>query len=222
MKESYFEKIIREKLHFLYPSEHIAVDIRKGVVIGVVAVVVGMLLIGLVLSIKENKSKSITLESFKCPKEYDTREEYLESIDKFADYLLEVSPEITTEEGIIKRGEWFASEGCEEGNWSTDTQNSKTALNSGEIPSLYFFSYGIASTTENCPQVESIDWELAIIAMSDYWQYGAGSTSDVANQEPAEIQRSFNLHCERNMTIYNEMIKRNPHLLKRENKTEYP
>lgn len=42
MKEPYWERIVREKLHFLYPSEHIAVDIRKGVVIGVGIVVIGL------------------------------------------------------------------------------------------------------------------------------------------------------------------------------------
>lgn len=42
MKESYLEKKIREKLSFLYPSEYIAADIRRGVVIGVGIVAIGL------------------------------------------------------------------------------------------------------------------------------------------------------------------------------------
>ena len=111
---------LREKLSFLYPSERIAADIGKGVAIGAVVVALGLLLTVSAVTIKENESKSVTLESFKCPKEYDTREEYLESVDKFADYLLEENPQITTEEAFTKRGEWFVSNGCEKGNWTKD------------------------------------------------------------------------------------------------------
>ena len=165
MKESHWKRLLLGVLSFLYPSEHIVVDIAKGVAIGLITVGIGLYVVVILLSGGDNATTSNATTSM------------------------------------------------------ADEQSSLT----GEILPTYFFSYGMSSSTENCPQTKGIDWELAIIAMSDYWQYGAGSTSGASiNQEPAAIQQSFNLHCERNMAIYNDMIELNPHLLKRENKTEYP
>ena len=50
MKEPYWEKMMREKFSFLYPSERVAADIGKGVVIGLLMVVAGLLLIDIGIS----------------------------------------------------------------------------------------------------------------------------------------------------------------------------
>jgi len=81
------------------------------------------------------------------------------------------------------------------------------------ITPLYFVSYGEGSTTPNCAAAKDINWDLAVVIMSDYWQYGVGSTSADIDLEPMGIQRSFNEHCQRNMGIYNEAIAKNPDLL---------
>lgn len=82
---------------------------------------------------------------------------------------------------------------------------------SGVIEPLYFFSYSEDMTIENCPAAKDINWDLAIIALSDYMEYGAGAENkeDIG---PAEIQRNFNENCERNMRIYNDVKARNPEL----------
>jgi len=103
---------------------------------------------------------------------------------------------------------------------SSDEVAKNTFSETGEIKPLYFFSYGAGSTTEKCPATKNIDWELAIYLMSDYWEYGAGSSTTEFDREPAEIQRSFNENCERNMGIYADAIEKNPHLLERKSKAE--
>lgn len=74
---------------------------------------------------KDVKYGPITSESFKCPKEYSTEKEYLESIDKFADYLLKQNPRITTDEAVAERVKWFTSKECEKGNWSYENIQDK-------------------------------------------------------------------------------------------------
>ncbi len=92
---------------------------------------------------------------------------------------------------------------------------------SGMIRSVYFYSYALENTVEKCPAADGIDWELAIIFLSSYMQNGAGASSG-EDFGPAEIQRHFADNCDRDMAIYNEMITKNPHLLDRPDKTEYP
>ncbi|OGG94445.1 hypothetical protein A3G63_00225 [Candidatus Kaiserbacteria bacterium RIFCSPLOWO2_12_FULL_52_8] len=50
MNKSYWETKLREKFSFLYPSEHIAADISKGVIIGLLTVVAGLYLIDISIS----------------------------------------------------------------------------------------------------------------------------------------------------------------------------
>ncbi len=92
---------------------------------------------------------------------------------------------------------------------------------SGVILPVYFYSYALESTVPECPAANGIDWDLAIITLSYYMQYGAGAGSG-EDMGPAEIQRHFAQNCDRDMAIYNEMITKNPHLLERPNKTVYP
>jgi hypothetical protein len=85
----------------------------------------------------------------------------------------------------------------------------------GEIHPLYFFSYGAASTTVKCVAAKNIDWDIAIVALSDYMEYGAGATSG-EESGPAEIQRHFEENCERDMKIYTDVVTKNPELLQRD------
>ncbi|MBP7967368.1 hypothetical protein KAZ66_03775 [Candidatus Woesebacteria bacterium] len=55
--------------------------------------------------------------SFKCPKEYATNEEYLSSIDKWADDELSKNPQATEDELFDKRAKLFTKHHCEKGNW---------------------------------------------------------------------------------------------------------
>ena len=92
---------------------------------------------------------------------------------------------------------------------------------SGEILPVYFYSYALDSKVAECPATDGIDWDLAIITLSYYMQHGAGKNSG-EDMGPAEIQRHFAENCDRDMAIYNDMVTKNPHLLERPNKTEYP
>lgn len=82
----------------------------------------------------------------------------------------------------------------------------------GEIHPLYFFSYGAGSTTVKCAAAKNIDWDIAIVVLSDYMEYGAGATSG-EDHGPAEIQRHFEENCERDMAIYTDVVAKNPQLL---------
>ena len=84
----------------------------------------------------------------------------------------------------------------------------------GEIHPLYFFSYDENNTAVKCVAAKNIDWDIAIFALSDYMEYGAGATSG-EETGPAEIQRHFEENCERDMKIYTDVITRNPELLQR-------
>ena len=59
MKEPYWERRIREKFSFLYPSERIAADIGKGVIIGLLTVVAGLLLIDIGVSFIGSDQESV-------------------------------------------------------------------------------------------------------------------------------------------------------------------
>ena len=59
MKESYWERKMREKFPFLYPSERIAADIGKGVIIGLLTVVAGLLLIDIGISFIGSDKESV-------------------------------------------------------------------------------------------------------------------------------------------------------------------
>lgn len=82
----------------------------------------------------------------------------------------------------------------------------------GEISLIYFYSEAMGTSTvvKKCPATKDINWELANVALSDYMEYGAGSTTKEFGS--AEIQRNFEENCERNMKIYNDMISKNPEL----------
>lgn len=85
-----------------------------------------------------------------------------------------------------------------------------------EVRPLFYFSYNLGSTTVvNCPDTKDIDWDIAIIALSYYFEYGAGSSSPT-DFGPAAIQRNFEENCERDMSIYTDVVTRNPHLLKKD------
>lgn len=104
---------------------------------------------------------------------------------------------------------------------SNESSGKDEKSSSGEILPIYFYSYTLESTVPECPAANGIDWDLAIITLSYYMQHGAGASSGV-DMGPAEIQRNFAQNCDRDMAIYNDMITKNPHLLERPNKIEYP
>ena len=104
---------------------------------------------------------------------------------------------------------------------SDESFNKGEKPSSGEIRPVYFYSYTLESTVSECPAANGIDWDLAIIALSYYMQDGAGANRG-ADMGSAEIQRNFAENCDRDMGIYNDMITKNPHLLERPNKIEYP
>ena len=66
--------------------------------------------------------------NYKCPTDYDTREEYLESLENYYDNALEKTPGITEEELFQERTGWFTSMGCEQGQWTT--QNNEVQIDS--------------------------------------------------------------------------------------------
>lgn len=71
MKEPHWEKIMREKLHFLYPSEQISADIRKGVVIGMGVVVIG--LVGAAIFVTWGNSFHEDAQMSEIDKEFDDK-----------------------------------------------------------------------------------------------------------------------------------------------------
>jgi len=56
---------------------------------------------------------------FKCPKEYVTKEEYRDDMDKWIDDELLINPEATEDELMTKRVQLFTQHNCEKGNWIT-------------------------------------------------------------------------------------------------------
>ena len=79
---------------------------------------------------------------YKCPTEYDTKEEYLESLATYTTNALKKNPNTTEEELFQKRAGWFASMKCEKGHW-TDTKSYQTYVNdelgfSFQYPSYLF------------------------------------------------------------------------------------
>lgn len=71
MKDSYWERMIREKLHFLYPNEHISADISKGVVIGVGIVVIGLVVAATLVTWRDSFHENAIQEQF--DKEFDDK-----------------------------------------------------------------------------------------------------------------------------------------------------
>ena len=71
MNEPHWEKKIREKFHFLYPSEHIAADIGKGVVIGVGVVVIGLIGTATLVTWRDSFQENAPQEQF--DKEFDDK-----------------------------------------------------------------------------------------------------------------------------------------------------
>ncbi len=96
------------------------------------------------------------------------------------------------------------------------TETDKEPFSDGEIKPLFYLS---PVTNEDlvatCPGTKDIDWEIAIVALSDYFEYGAGATS-TEDYGAAEIQRNFEQNCKRDMAIYTDVVIRNPHLFKRD------
>lgn len=86
-------------------------------------VLVGALVISFVLI----GSVSI-YDDFKCPNEYATNEEYLDSIDKWTDDELLKNPEATEDELFDKRTKLFAKHNCEKGNWVSRDELENTKL----------------------------------------------------------------------------------------------
>ncbi len=86
----------------------------------------------------------------------------------------------------------------------------KPNTSDGEISLLYFYSdaMGTSTISKVCPATDNINWEVANLVLSDYMEYGEGSSTQEFG--PAEIQRNFEENCDRNMKIYNDKLTKNP------------
>ena len=92
-----------------------------------------MLLVVLVLLfgafyLKEKEGMVVVGEDYKCPMEYDTEEEYFESLVTYTNNALKKNPNVTEEELFQKRADWFTSMKCEKGHW-TDTEDHQMYVN---------------------------------------------------------------------------------------------
>lgn len=116
MKEPYWERMMRERFSFLYPSEHIATDIGKGIAIGVGVVVIG--LIGAVNLVTwrdslHNESESVQIHQ-KCPDEYATFEEHLAALKEWTSYFYDKYPNASAGDWADARRDFYQKNGCQE------------------------------------------------------------------------------------------------------------
>ena len=147
---------------------------------------------------------------FKCPEEYRSQDEYVMETARLASEYIKEYPEASQEEILSARQAMFDARGCK--GWEAASWYEEEPFLNGEVKPLYFVSYGAGSTTVKCTAAKSIDWDIAIVALSDYMEYGLGSTTG-EDHGPAEIQRHFEENCEQDMAIYTDVVTKNPQLL---------
>ncbi|HEY4500877.1 MAG TPA: hypothetical protein VJI70_01235 [Candidatus Paceibacterota bacterium] len=125
MKEPYWERMMREKFSFLYPSEHIAADIGKGVVIGVVIVIIGLAVaISLVTWRDSFHNEQIVQSQQKCPDDYATHEEQLAALKEWTSYFYDKYPNASAGDWADARRDFFQQNDCKEALQRAEDYNS--------------------------------------------------------------------------------------------------
>lgn len=183
MNDSHWERKLREKFSFLYPSEQASKEISRGIVIGL-AIVVGSIVLYAIFQ----TTLQPTSVGYKCPEDYKTKEEYLNDVNRYIDEALIKNPNVTEEEILEQRLSLMDSLGCK-GVEQYITENEKEYLNN----------------EEKCP-IDGIDWQAAVLALVLYNNKHGIEGIDFHNMDQTEIERHFEENCQQDIQIYNDFV----------------
>src|SRR3989338_5655761 len=107
MKDPHWERKMREKFSFLYPSEQASKEISRGVVIGLAIVFISIVLYAVFQMTTQPASIG-----YKCPEDYKTDEEHSNDVLRYIDEALAKNPNVTEEEIFNQRLLMLSSLGC--------------------------------------------------------------------------------------------------------------
>lgn len=193
---------MRERFSFLYPNEQVSMEIGRGILIGLAIIFVSFGLYEII----QTTTQSITA-GYKCPEDYESKEEYLKDVDRYIDEALYKNQNATEEEIFNQRLLLLSSLDCKGAEQYLSENYRKylyfkslTHVTDQYAGDLYFVSgqdFGNTCSTEN------IDWRIAVRALSEY--HYANENEDTG---PAEIQRHFEEDCKNDLAIYTDYIAR--------------
>ena len=200
MKDSHWERKMREKFSFLYPSEQVSKDISRGFVIGII--IVSFIPIGWYAF---SQVASLTTTHHICFEDYKTQEEYLNAVNKYMDEELTKNRNATEEITLNQTLSRMSALDCE-GSGNSLSKNGKayliikllTHVTDQYAGNLYFVS---RQDFGNTCSTEDVDWNIAVRALSEY--HYANENHDTG---PAEIQRHFEENCKADLKIYADYV----------------